>query len=111
MTSSNAPKNANLDVDVNVNPPSTETRKNIQVEEFRISSDTLVPKIQELIHQATIRRVIVKTEDEYTLLDIPLTAGVVGGVLGFTLFLPIALIGTIGAAVTRLRVVVERAAA
>lgn len=112
MTQAKDVNNENFDVEVNVNPPSQGlsdvSKTNISVEEFRISSDTLIPTVQELIHQSTIRRIIIKTEDGYTLLEVPLPIGILGGSLGFSFFLPIAVVGTVGAVVTRLRIVVER---
>lgn len=80
----------------------------VSVEEFTISGDDLVGKVRELIHQGNIRRIIVKNEDNHILIEIPLTVGVVGGVVGVTLFPVIAAVGAIGALVARLKVVIER---
>ena len=73
-------------------------------EEFQFSGDTLMARIKELIHQGNIRRIIIKNEDGRTLIDIPLTVGVVGALLAPQL----ATIGAIAALVTRGTIVVEK---
>ncbi len=50
-------------------------------EELRVSGEGLVAKVKELIHQGNVRRIIVKNEEGRSLLEIPLTVGVVGAVL------------------------------
>jgi len=78
---------------------------NARSEEFQFSGDTLLARIKELIHAGNIRRVIIKNEEGRTLVDIPLTLGVVG-----TLLAPqLAAIGAIAALVLRGSIVVEKA--
>lgn len=84
------------------------TEEKVRVEEFTINGDALVSKVKELIHQGNIRRVIIKTEEGRTLIEIPLTVGVVGGVLGATLFPVVAALGAIGALVAHLKIVIEK---
>lgn len=91
-----------------VHTPETETEEKFATEEFRISGDTLVTKFKELIHQGNIRRIIIKNEEGGTLIEIPLTIGVVGGVISAALFPVIAAVGVIGAMVTHLTIVVEK---
>ncbi|MDJ0693542.1 DUF4342 domain-containing protein [Mastigocoleus sp. MO_188.B34] len=88
----------------------TETvlKDKVTIEEFKISGDTLVAKIKELIHQGNIRRIIIKNEEGHTLIEIPMTVGVIGGVISATLFPVIAAVGVIGAMVAHLTVVIER---
>lgn len=50
-------------------------------EEHRVSGEGLVAKVKELIHQGNVRRIIVKNEEGRSILEIPLTVGVVGAVL------------------------------
>jgi hypothetical protein len=50
-------------------------------EEFKVSSDDLVGKIRELLHEGGITRILVKDERGKTLLEIPAWAGIVGTVL------------------------------
>ena len=82
--------------------------RQVNVEEFKISGDTLVSKVKELIQQGNTRRIIIKNEEGRTLIEIPLTLGVVGGVVGAAMFPVIAAIGAIGAVVAHLTLVVEK---
>ena len=64
----------------------------VRKEEYRVDGDALVAKIKELIHEGNVRRVTLKNDEGKTLIEIPLTVGVVGAVL-----LPVwAAIGAIG---------------
>ena len=54
------------------------SEEKVRTEEFQVSGDMLVAKIKELVHEGNIRRVIIKDEQGKTLIDIPLTLGVVG---------------------------------
>ena len=74
-------------------------------EEFRVTGEQLVAKLKELLHEGNIRRVIIKDKDGRTLIEIPLTIGVVGAIL-----LPVwAAIGAIAALVTEATIVIEKA--
>lgn len=73
-------------------------------EEFQFSGDTLLGKVKEIIHAGNIRRVVIKNDEGRTLIDIPLTFGIVG-----TLLAPqLAAIGAIAALVLRGSIVVEK---
>jgi hypothetical protein len=73
-------------------------------EEFKLDGGEVVDKIKELIHQGNIRRIILKNEEGKTLMEIPLTWGLVGAAL-----LPIfAAVGALAAVVTRMVIVVEK---
>jgi hypothetical protein len=85
-----------------------ETPKNVRVEEFQIDGDTVVTKIKELIHQGNIRRITLKNEAGHTLIEIPLTVGIVGGAIAVTIAPILAAIGAIGALVARLTITIER---
>ncbi len=88
--------------------PELKTEEKIGIEEFMISGDALVAKIKELIHQGNIRRIILKNEEGRVLIEIPLTVGVVGGVLSAALFPVMAAVGAIGAMVAHLTIVLEK---
>ena len=75
-------------------------------EEFHVNGEHLLAKIKELIHAGNIRRIIIKDKDGKTVMEIPLTIGVVGVVLAPTL----AAVGAIAALVTEATVVVEKEA-
>jgi hypothetical protein len=53
----------------------------IQPEEHHISADQLLARAKDLIHQGNVRRLIVKNDQGHTVIEIPLTMGVVGAVL------------------------------
>ena len=77
---------------------------NTRSEEFQFSGDTLLGKIKDVIHAGNIRRIVIKNEEGRSLVDIPLTIGVVG-----TLLAPqLAAIGAIAALVLRGSIVVEK---
>jgi hypothetical protein len=75
-------------------------------ETFRVAADQLVDAVKKLIHEGNVRRVIIKQEGR-TVVEFPLTVGVVGTVLAPVL----AAVGAIAALVTDCTLVVERAAA
>jgi competence protein ComGC len=76
----------------------------VRTEEYQIDGDKLVASIKELIHQGNIRRVIIKNEEGLTLIEIPLTLGVIGAAL-----LPVwAALGALAALVARFTIVVEK---
>ena len=49
----------------------------IRQEEFKVKGEDVVAKIKELLHEGNIRRII-KNEDGRSIIEIPLTVGVVG---------------------------------
>jgi hypothetical protein len=76
----------------------------VRSEEFHVNGDEILKKIKELVHEGNIRRVIIKNEEGRTLIDIPLTLGVVGALVAPQL----AAIGAIAALITRGTIVVEK---
>jgi hypothetical protein len=97
-------------VEIDVVPTEAElkTEEKVSVEEFTINGNDLVAKVKELAHEGNIRRIIIKNEEGRILIEIPLTVGVVGGVLSAALFPVIAAVGVIGAMVAHLTVVIEK---
>jgi len=90
---------------VSVSAPKVEAVSGeVRREEFQISGSQLVEKVKELIHEGNIRRVVIIDPEGRTLIEIPLTVGVVGALLLPTL----AALGVIAALVTRCTIVVER---
>ena len=81
-----------------------QTQQKTRTEEFQIDGDRLVSKIKELLHEGNIRRITIKDESGQTLIEIPLTIGVVGALL-----LPVlAAVGAIAALVARCTIVLEK---
>jgi hypothetical protein len=75
-----------------------------RTEEFRVNGEQLLAKVKELLHEGNIRRIIIKDRDGKTLIELPMTVGVVGLVLAPTL----AAVGAIAALVSEATVVVEK---
>jgi hypothetical protein len=75
-----------------------------RTEEFRVNGEELLAKIKELIHEGNIRRIIIKDRDGKTMIEFPLTFGVVGAVLAPTL----AAVGAVAALIGEATVVVEK---
>ncbi|GAB6100265.1 hypothetical protein JCM16358_21440 [Halanaerocella petrolearia] len=80
-----------------------ETKANFQQDEFQAQGSQLVSKIRELIRQGNVTRIVVKKGDR-SVLNIPVTAGLVGVVLAPYL----AAIATIAAMATKYKIKVER---
>jgi hypothetical protein len=73
-------------------------------EEFRVSGEAVLSKVKELVREGNVRRITIKNEEGRTLIEIPLTIGVIGTVL-----LPVwAAIGAVAALVANLTIGVER---
>ena len=82
----------------------TQTEEKVRKEEFKITGDELVAKIKELIHEGNINRLIIKNEEGKTMIEVPLTLGVVGVIMA-----PVwAAIGAIAALASNLTIVVQR---
>jgi len=73
-------------------------------EEFSVSSDDLVKKVKDLLHEGNVNRIIVKDEQGRVLFEVPAAAGVIGAVLAPWL----AALGAVAALVTRCTIAVER---
>ncbi len=73
-------------------------------EQFSVNSDDLVKKVKDLLHEGNVRKIIVRDEEGKLLLELPVTAGLIGAVLTPWL----AAVGAIAALVTRCTVSLER---
>ena len=75
-------------------------------QEYRVTGDDLLASLKGLVHEGNIRRIIIKNEQDESLIETPLTVGVVGIAL-----LPVwAAIGAMAALVADCTIVVERTA-
>ena len=73
-------------------------------ETFKVSGDKLVSKIQEIIKEGNARRIIVRDKNDKTLIEFPLSIGVIG-----TFFAPVlAAIGAMAALITECTITVVR---
>lgn len=84
--------------------PKCGTPIGIEEESFSVSSNDLVQKVKELVHEGNVRRIIIKDEAGKSLIEIPVTIGLIGIVL-----VPwLAAIGAIAALATKCTIVVQR---
>lgn len=83
--------------------PAKKTTKTTQ-EEFKVSGEKLLEKVKALIKEGNVRKIIIKGKDGKTIVEFPMTIGVVGAVLVPTL----AAIGAMAALITECSIVVER---
>jgi len=73
-------------------------------EEFQVKGEEMLARVKELVREGNVRRIVIANEEGRTLIEIPLTVGVVGA-----LILPVAAaIGAIAAVVTNCTIRVER---
>ena len=73
-------------------------------EEIRLKGRELVDKISELIHEGSVRRIVIKDDHGLTFMEIPLSLAAVGAVIAPIL----AAVGALATAVSHFRVVVVR---
>lgn len=78
--------------------------EHMSTEEFNVSGEQLIAKVKAIIHEGNIRRIIIKNEEGKTIVEFPMTLGVVGVVLAPGL----AALGAIAALVTKCTIVVEK---
>jgi len=73
-------------------------------ERYKVAGEKLVTKVKELLQEGNVRRIIIKNDEDKTLIEIPLTIGVVGAAI-FPIW---AAVGAIAALVTSCSIEVER---
>ena len=73
-------------------------------EELKVQAGQLVEKVQELIHEGNVRRIIVKDSSGHTFLEIPLSVAAVGAIAAPML----AALGALAAMVADFHLVVVR---
>jgi len=73
-------------------------------EEFKVKGEDLVDKVKRLIQEGNVRRLTIKDKTGKTIIEMPLTVGVVGTVVAP----PLAAVGAIAALVTECTISVER---
>src|SRR6266849_6534273 len=84
------------------NPEGTIEQKPVY-EELQVMGEQLLTKVRELLHEGNVRRIIIKQEGR-TIVEFPLTFGVVGALLAPML----AVVGTLGALVAQCSIEVVR---
>ncbi len=78
--------------------------KSKTTEEFKVNGEELLKKVKELIAEGNIRKITIRNKEGKSIIELPLTIGVVGAVLAP----PLAAVGAIAALVTECTIVVER---
>ncbi|MFA6170483.1 MAG: DUF4342 domain-containing protein [Candidatus Margulisiibacteriota bacterium] len=73
-------------------------------EEFKVSGEQLLKKINELIKEGNIRQITIKDKEGKAIISFPLTFGVIGAALAPVL----AAVGAVAALVTECTISVER---
>lgn len=73
-------------------------------DEFSVKGEELLSKVKELVREGNVRRIIIKDEHGKTIVEIPLTVGVVGMLLAPAL----AAVGAVAALVADCTISVER---
>jgi hypothetical protein len=74
------------------------------VDELKVTGENLLRTIRELIHEGNYRRIYIRNTQGHTLLEIPLTIGLVGALL-----VPVwAAVGAMAAMATGFSIIVER---
>ena len=76
----------------------------VTMEEIKVLGKELVGKVQELIHEGNIRRIIIRDDHGHTFMEIPLTVAAIGAVAAPVL----AAVGAIAAHLAHFTIVVER---
>lgn len=85
-------------------PQGEETHEGGSRERYKVAGEKLLSKVKELLQEGNIRRISIKNDEDKTLIEIPLTIGVVGAA-----FFPVwAAVGAIAALVTDCSIEVER---
>jgi Domain of unknown function (DUF4342) len=73
-------------------------------EYFRVSGDELLSKVKEIIKEGNATRIIIKNDDDETIMEFPVTVGAIGVVLA-----PVfAALGAVAALAMKCTIIVEK---
>ncbi len=75
-------------------------------ETTQVRGEALVARVKDLLHEGTVRRLIVKNDDGHTVMEIPVVAGVVAAVVAPVL----TAVGAVAALANNWKIEVERSA-
>jgi hypothetical protein len=83
---------------------SNQEQEKVWTEELKVQGEALLGKVKELAHEGNVRRIIIKDGQGKTLIEVPLSVGVVGALVA-----PVAAaVGAIAALAADYSIVVER---
>ena len=80
------------------------SEEKVRTEELHVNGDELLAKVKGLVHEGNVRHISIRNEEGRTLIDVPLTVGVVGALLAPQLVA----LGAIAALFTHGTIVVEK---
>ena len=73
-------------------------------ERIKVSGEQLVEKTKELLHEGNVRRIIIKNTEGETVIEVPVTIGVIGAVVAPVL----AAVGAVAALASSWTIEIER---
>lgn len=79
-----------------------------RVEEFKLSSGSVIDKVKELVKKGNVRKIIIKTDAGRSLIEIPLSVGVGVGAVGIITAPLLTVLGVVGVFAARLTIVIEK---
>ena len=80
------------------------SEEKVRTEEFKVNGEEVMAKVKALIKEGNIRRITIKNKEGQSVVEIPLTVGVVGTVLAA----PLAALGAAAALLTECTIAVEK---
>ncbi|GAB4514019.1 MAG: hypothetical protein OHK0046_15520 [Anaerolineae bacterium] len=89
-------------------PNNPQEERKTFTEELEVAGNQLVDRVQDIIKQGNVRRLVIRSADDRVLLETSLTVGAVAGSVLVLASLPLAILATIAAAVTRVKVEIVR---
>lgn len=75
-----------------------------KTEEFVVNGEEVVAKVKELLKEVNVRRIIIKNEKGETVVELPVSVGLIGVILAPM----IAAVGAAAALLTKCTIIVER---
>ena len=89
------------------NTSDVEKKAGYGIEELQVAGEQLLARVQEIIREGNARRIIIRQGDR-TLLEIPLTVGVIGAAAGLSVAPILVAVGAVGALLAQVTLQVVR---
>lgn len=89
-------------------PEEKDTKGRRLVEEIEVAGRDVVSRVQDLIEEGNIRRLIFLTSEDKVLLEVPLTAGVAAGAATVFIAPMLAAVAAIGAFLAKVKIQIVR---
>ena len=52
-----------------------------QIEELKVKGSEIIEVVKKILHEGNVRRVIIKDEEDNTVLEIPISVGIIGAIV------------------------------